>query len=270
MQAEAFEKDFDSVSPSPIIAFDRTWNSHNQFGKKNQRRSRRQLNLPPPVFKSKKQKQLAKQKLQKQQQQNLKEQNLIPQEIILDNNRRVYRTPRMGWDSMVRRVVQYGYEKMQKPSEYDEFGRPQWRGVDGVISQLQRYAGLTGWRSKKVIKEIIQKCNENVNFDAGKRTTMCLPRKRKLNQADVDIAGKMLRTGSSTAWAATAINNRISFMGRGEKAKVTRRTLERTLKKKYDAKVHRRQSKGTGSKDKNSTWAKSRLSLNEQLMMQLS
>ena len=176
----------------------------------------------------------------------------------------------MGWNSAARRVVQYAYNKMDRPAEYDEFGNPQWRGPSGVISALQTYAGVHGWRSKKVVREIIEKCQTDTNFDSGKRVKMSAPRKRKLNQSDVDLAGKMLRTGSSTAWTASAINNRIEFMGRGNKAKVTRRTLERTMHDKYDAITHRRQTKGTGSKDKNSTWAKSRKSISEQLVTQLS
>ena len=101
--------------------------------------------LSPPVFKVNKRNHSPKLQSSKQRKENNKEQNLPPQSIMLDNNRRVYRTPRMGWDSLSRRVVQYGYEKMQKPPEYDDLGRPQWKGEDGVISQLQKYAGLTGW-----------------------------------------------------------------------------------------------------------------------------
>ena len=56
---------------------------------------------------------------------------------------------------------------------------------------------------------------------------------------------------------------------RRKKAKVSRRTLEHTFKKKYDAIVHRRQTKGTGSKDKNSIWAITRNCLSKQLLMLL-
>ena len=194
----------------------------------------------------------------------------LDQEIILDNNRRVYRTPRMGWKSLVRRVIQYGYDKMGQPVEYDELGRTQWRGPSGVVAKLQEYADVHGWRSKKIIKEIIGKCRQNPKFDAGKRVKMCAPRKRKLNQSDINLAGKIINSGSSTGWAASAVNNRIAFMGRGEKAKVDRRTLERTLHDKYDAITHRRQTKGTGSKDKYSTWAVARKALCGQVLTQLS
>ena len=95
------------------------------------------------------------------------------------------------------------------------------------------------------------------------------PRKRKMNQSDVDLAAKMLRANSGSQFATIAINNKIEIEGRGEKAKITRRTLERTFKDKYDAIVHRRQTKGTGSKDKESIWAIARTLLSKQILIQL-
>ena len=121
-----------------------------------------------------------------------------------------------------------------------------------------------------MIREILKKCNaeDSKNYDAGVRSNLRKPRKRKLNQSDIDLAGKMLRSGSGSQFATIAVNNKIEQEGRGQKAKVSRRCLEKTFKKKYDAKVHRRQTKGTGSKDVNSTWAKSRAALVKQLLFQ--
>ena len=162
---------------------------------------------------------------------------------------------------------------MGQPAEYDEFGTNQWldrKGKKGVISQLQAYAGVSNWRSRKTIREIISRTLTDHTFDAGVRENMRKNRKRKMIQSDADLAGKMLRHGSGTHWAATFVNNKIiNDASRGEKHVITRRTLERTLKGKYDALVHRRQSKKTGSKDKNSVWAKSRLALTTQLLIQL-
>lgn len=176
----------------------------------------------------------------------------------------------MSWNGTTRRVVQHGFLRMKQPAEYDEFGRNQWSGDQGVISQLQKYAGIHGWRSRKTIREIISKvlkCGKS--YDAGIRERMRRPRKRKMNQSDVDLAAKMLRSNSGSQFATIAINNKIEIEGRGEKAKISRRTLERTLQKKYDTTVHRRQTKGTGSKDKESIWAIARTQLAKQLLVQL-
>ena len=113
------------------------------------------------------------------------------------------------------------------------------------------------------------KCKESKDYDAGKREKMKASRKRKLTQTDVNFAGKMLKKGSSSMWTTCAVNNRIEFAGRGEKAKVTRRTLERTFHGKYDAITHRRQTKGTGSKDVNSIWAQCRLAIAKQFHIQI-
>ena len=163
---------------------------------------------------------------------------------------------------------------MKKPDEYDEFGRHQWRGDHGVISQLQIYAGVHGWRSRKMIQQIITKMKTltgkaSLKHDEGMRERLRRPRKRKMNQSDVDLAAKMLRTNSGSQFATIAINNKIEIEGRGEKAKITRRTLERTFKDKYDAIVHRRQTKGTGSNNKESIWAIARTLLSKQILIQL-
>ena len=94
-----------------------------------------------------------------------------------DNGTRVYRTPKMGWNSRVRRVVQYGFIKLGMPSEFNEFGNNQWRGPHGLIKKLQDYADISGWRSKKIVREIIRKCSERGKaFDAGRREKMGAPR----------------------------------------------------------------------------------------------
>ena len=175
----------------------------------------------------------------------------------------------MGWNSLTRRVVQHGFMMLGQPPEYDENDANQWRGPEGIISTLQEYVGLSGWRSKKVIKEIIRKCLQDPLFDADNREKGQKPRKRKLKQKGANLAGKMLRHGSGTHWAATFVNRSTLDNGGSEKDTVSRRTLERTLKNKYDAIVHRRQTKKTGSKDKNSVWAKARTALGKQLLIQL-
>ena len=120
--AELFEIDFDSDNPSELIQFKRNW----QYWKK----SRRLQQLSP-----------AKSKLQSPA---APPKTVLPthlslpmQEVIVDGNTRVYQTPRCGWNSMIRRVIQYGYIKMGQPAERDEFHNNNWRGPNGVIDALQ-------------------------------------------------------------------------------------------------------------------------------------
>ena len=269
LQAEEFEKDFDSPNPSPHIQFKRTWDCR-PWEKQKRRTSRRLKMLPPCPLSVQPTRSSSNKRKADQDTENTSQPD--PQELILENNVRVYRSPKMGWNSLTRRVVQHGYLRMNCPSEYDENGNHQWSGNNGVISQLQNFAGITGWRSRKVIRQIMKKMKSlapGQTYDAGIRESSRKPKKRKMTQSDVDLAGKMLRNNSGSQWATIAVNNKIEAEGRGQKAKVSRRTLERTLKKKYDAIVHRRQTKGTGSKDVNSIWAIARNALSRQLLVQL-
>ena len=72
------------------------------------------------------------------------------QEVIVDDATRVYKTPKCGWNGMIRRVIQYGFIKMKKPPEFNATGNEQWSGPNGVIVQLMNYAGISGWRQKKL------------------------------------------------------------------------------------------------------------------------
>ena len=86
---------------------------------------------------------------------------------------------------------------------------------------------MNGWRSKRIIKEIITRVqNEDDNkYDAGKRERMSQPRKRKMNQDDVNLAEKMLRHGSGTHWTATFVNRNILDNNRGSGATVSKLVL---------------------------------------------
>ena len=253
--ADLFEADFDSPKPSSSIQFNYNWGN----GRENKRRSRRTLNLPPTGRAL-----------------SLPARMRAPLEeiIVNDNNDNeriactIYRTPKTGWNGLVRRVVQHGYNRMGRPPRLNAHGNNLWSGPNGVISQLQEYAGTSGWRNRKVIRQILEKIQEHGDkYDAGVRVKMRLPRKRKLGDAEINLAGQMLRSGSGSKWATTFCNHQI--LGRNESNTVTSRTLERTLQKKYDAKVHRRGKKGTGSKDKTSIWARARLAFCKQLKSQL-
>ena len=97
---------------------------------------------------------------------------------------------------------------------------------------------MDAWRSRKVIRQIIERMKSlkpDQFYNAEIRENMRKPRKRKLTQLDVNLAGNMLRSNSGSQWATIVVNNKIEVEGRGEKSKVRRRTLERILKKKYDA-----------------------------------
>lgn len=249
LAAECFEQDFDSKTPSEDIQFKRTWNA-----KGTSKQSRRRLGLPPAVF-----------NLQK----NRKRKPEAYVEHVIEGNVKIYRCPRMGWNSLTRRVIQHGFLLMGSPSQYNDVGNNQWRGPGGAIEQLQSYVGLSGWRSKKVIRGILEKCKQNTAYDAGQREKMQQSRKRKMTQNDVNLATKMLRHGSGIHWATTYVNRQILDSDRGTGSTITPRTLARTMKKSYNAEVHRRQCKKTGSKDKNSVWAQARLALAKQLLVQL-
>ena len=130
----------------------------------------------------------------------------------------------------------------------------------------------SGWRNKKLVRSILNTClKEDANYDAGARVNLLKPRKRKLFEAEVKLASKMLRSGTSTSLTTTVINHTIlhSNDGRGPDDVVARNTLIRTLKQKYNVKVKKRQKKGTGSKDKNSIWALARVAFAKQLGYQL-
>ena len=191
-------------------------------------------------------------------------------EIIVDQATRAYRTPKCGWNGLVRRVIQFGYMQMGLVPEYDDYGNNLWRGPNGVVQQLQNYAGTSGTRNKKVVREIMEKClTLGDSYDAGERSKMKRPRKRKLTQEEADLGGRVLRSGLGSKWAATYINReRIDRLG-DDKAGVDTRTLERTLHGKYNAKLHHRQKRATGLRDKNSIWAGARLSFCKQMLSQL-
>ena len=124
---------------------------------------------------------------------------------------------------LVRRVIQYAYIKMGKPPEYNQVGQNKWKdreGRPGLIEQIQNYVGVSGWRSVKLIRQIVHRCQTDKNFDADKREVMCKPRKRKMRQKDVNLAGKMLRYGAGTQWAATFVNHQIRHDGGDDKNKI--------------------------------------------------
>ena len=98
LAAECFEQDFDSKTPSEDIQFKRTWNA-----KGTSKQSRRRLGLPPAVF-----------NLQK----NRKRKPEAYVEHVIEGNVKIYRCPRMGWNSLTRRVIQHGFLLMGSPSEY--------------------------------------------------------------------------------------------------------------------------------------------------------
>ena len=258
--ARIFEEDFDSENPSTLIQFKRSWNRFT-------RKSRRLRQLPPKHTSAIRTKMKKKKKMNSTLPVHL---TLPLNEIVVDPQTRVYTTPRCGWNAMVRRVIQYGFIRMGKPAERNEFGNNVWRGPTGVIAKLQKFAGTSGPRNKLLVKKIIRKTLElGKKYDAGERTLMKQPRKRKLNQDDVNLAGQMLRSGCGERWTTAHVNKeRISREGNAD-AGVDIRTLDRTLKTKFNAIVHKRQKKGTGSKDKNSIWARARVSFCKQLLTQL-
>ena len=138
---------------------------------------------------------------------------------------------------------------MGSPPQFDDNENEVWSGPDGVVQQLQNYAGTCGWRNKKVVRNILKACQEHGEpFDAGERVKMRKPRKRKLEHDDLNLAGKMLRGGSSAKWATTVVNHQILNQdnGRGQDDVVCRQTVTRTIKNKYDGIVHRRQKKRHG------------------------
>ena len=273
-QAEEFENDFDSPNPSPTIQFNYSWAP----GPKKRRKSRRNLVLQPTN--NKYSKALEKRKQQNKKRAPLKEKQTFLQqiplhEVVVDAETRVYRTPNSGWDGMVRRVVQYKYAMLDMPKQFNRFGKEVWSGPDGVIQYIQNWAGTSGWRNKKVIREVMNEClkaaQNKEKYDAGQRVKMQRPRKRKMNQDDANLAGLMLRTGAGVKWSATMINHKIinGSHGRSSSNVICRNTVANTLKGKYDAKVHRRQKKGTGSRDKTSIWATARNAFTRQLYYQL-
>ena len=244
---DEFVEDFDSGKPVESIRFERNW------AEGHVKKSRRLLGLPPPLLSH-----CDHIKIEPHQ---------TEPDDIEDQPRRQYDSPKVGWDSQSRRAVQYGFNLLQRPAQFVN-GVDQWRGPQGVVAKLMEYACLTGNRARKNVKEILLQCVENSEgFDAGNRSQMQRPRKRKLSSSDVNFAGKMLRRGTGSKWAATYVNNK-RIRKDGVKP-VDRRTLMRTLKRKYDAKCHRRQTKSTGSKNKKSLWATSRLAIGKQFLHQL-
>ena len=131
------------------------------------------------------------------------------------------------------------------------------------------YASLTGNRARQTVKTILLQCVANGDsYDAGNRYKMQRKRRRIMSQQDSDHAGKLLDHGTGTFWTTAYVNhNRIRKDG---KKGVSRSTLIRTLKEKYDCQCHRRQTKATGTnKDKNGVWAQARLALAKQFQKQI-
>ena len=173
----------------------------------------------------------------------------------------------MGWNAGSRRAVQYGYNLLGQPPQFHN-GVDQWRGPHGVISKLLEYARLSGTRQRKNVKQILINVNQlGSRYDAGNRVRMQCSRKRKLTFEDACFGGKMLRRGVGATWATTYVNNK--RITKDDTDAVDRTTLMRTLKRKYNAKCHRRQTKATGSKSKQSAWAQSRYACGKQFLHQL-
>ena len=266
--AEEFERDFDSENPSPEIQFNYTW-----VPKRKRRKSRRKLGLRPTS-----RRQLGSRRRAQKRRSTAVEgvlQTIPLQEVVVDQETRVYRMPNCGWNGMLRRVMQYKFQQMGMPQERDEYGNERWRGPTGVIKHILDWAGTSGWRSRKTCREVMTECLSKhaagEKYDAGQRVKMQRQRKRKLNQDDVNLAALMLRTGAGIKWASTMVNHKIigGDGGRSEGNVVCAKTVFNTLKDKYDATVHRRQKKGTGSRDKYSIWATARRAFTTQLYFQL-
>lgn len=164
--------------------------------------------------------------------------------------------------------MKFGFEKLGRPLEFDTYTNNQWRGADDVITQIQKYSMVNGWRSKKVIRDVISKCLEEPKHDAGVRSRMREPRQRKMDDEDVELTTNALRHGAGTIWATCYLNH--DRIHNKNKEGVDRSTMIRTMTGKYNASVHRRQKKKpTGSNEKESKWAKARFVLAKQFLFQI-
>ena len=103
LEADSFERDFDSPNASEDIQFKQSWDC--RPWEKQKRRLSRRLQLLPPSPAPFTTSASCNHKTIKP---DPEESPLQSQELILDNNVRVYRSPKIGWSSLTRRVVQHG------------------------------------------------------------------------------------------------------------------------------------------------------------------
>ena len=176
--------------------------------------------------------------------------------------------PRKGWDGNARHTVQHGFKLLGYPPQF-VYGKDQWRGPDGIISRLMEYAALSGNRARQMVKQLLlDTVTKGDTYDAGNRTRMQRSRKQKLDQAEVDYGGKLLKHGTGSFWTVAHMNyDRIHRQG---KEGISRSTFLRIIKDKFNSRCHRRQTKSTGSsKGKSSVWSQARLALAKQFKKQI-
>ena len=150
---------------------------------------------------------------------------------------------------------------MDMSPERNELGNNLRFGPEGVIQQIMDYADTSGWRVKKIVKEVItNRQTQGPDYDTGVLTKMKRLRKLKLLDSDMELVTKMIRTGSGLKWTVCVVNHVIKNgdCDRDVSNVVTHVTVSNTLKDKYDGKSHKHKKKGTGSRDKTSIWWKTR------------
>ena len=178
-----------------------------------------------------------------------------------------YFKPMKGWDGSSRRVIQYAFSKLGSPTELNDANNNVWRGPDGTIKQIQDYVMVSGWRSAKTIRSILTKTLHDPDHDAGIRIKMRDERQRKMSESDARFVMKSLRHGSGMNMVTAYLNH--DRIHKHNQTGLSESTIRRTMQKKYDAIVHRRQKKPTGSDDAEAKWTRARLQLSKQFLYQV-